>query len=361
MEYKDRGVDVLHIILFILKILGYILLTVLGLLLLVLLITLFVPVKYQFFGSYEEKPDLFAKITWLFGLIKVHAKFCDKQFQFNVKVAWKTLFDIDNQKKESKDLPEEESLQNNSNESVITDGSETHASLEDKAEEKLDEATPEGLVPDKIEAVEGQTDVDGQVRLQKESSDSSKSKEHISGLKKRTNALFSKKKTSKKKKEKVKKEKRSILETIQCKIEMLFECIDNFFEKTEDKMNELSCKWHKIEKFLSAECTKNSINLLLKMLKSILKHLAPKDIQGRVHFGMDKPSKTGKILGYASAFYPLYSNKVQLEPDFEKAIIEGHLNMRGGIRLYIFVFWALRLILCKDVRKLIKYVKHLKK
>ena len=212
----------LHIILFILKILGYILLTVLGLLLLVLLITLFVPVKYQFFGSYEEKPDLFAKITWLFGLIKVHAKFCDKQFQFNVKVAWKTLFDIDNQKKESKDLPEEES--------------ETHASLEDKAEEKLDEATPEGLVPDKIEAVEGQTDVDGQVRLQKESSDSSKSKEHISGLKKRTNALFSKKKTSKKKKEKVKKEKRSILETIQCKIEMLFECIDNFFEKTEDKM-----------------------------------------------------------------------------------------------------------------------------
>ena len=97
------------------------------------------------------------------------------------------------------------------------------------------------------------------------------------------------------------------------------------------------------------------------MLKSILKHLAPKDIQGRVHFGMDKPSKTGKILGYASAFYPLYSNKVQLEPDFEKAVIEGHLNMRGGIRLYIFVFWALRLILCKDVRKLIKYVKHLKK
>ena len=75
---------------------------------------------------------------------------------------------------------------------------------------------------------------------------------------------------------------------------------------------------------------------------------------------MDKPSKTGRILGCASAFYPSYGDSLQLIPDFENKIIEGDLAIQGRIQLYIFVVWAIRAVLSKDIRKLIKYIKHLK-
>ena len=356
MEFEDRGVDVLHIILLILKILGCILLALLGILLILLCIILFVPIKYKFSGAYLEKPDMDAKVSWLFGLIKAQAKFRDQSFNVCVKVAWKQLFNMDKElkKQEASDLDETEESTKNMDSGQFAekdkDVLENHSESVQLESPNLDQKNVSNN-----EAVSQTRRSNEEISFDKTiSNDFSKTE---SKEKHRKKSL----KKDKDKAVKSNADKQSVFEIIMIKLEQLIDKIDMTAEKAEEKLDQLSCRLNKVDRFLSAECTQNSLLLARRMLFSILKHIAPKRVSGHIHFGMDKPSKTGRILGYASAFYPLYADSIQIDPDFEKTVIEGDLNMSGGIQLYIFVFWGLRIILCKDVRKVIKYVKRLKK
>ena len=98
---KNRGVEVLHIILFLLKIIGCILLTILGLVLILLLIVLFVPIRYDVSGSYYNTPVFMGKVSWLFGTVKATVEFKDNQLRVVAKLLWKTLMDTN--KKENTD------------------------------------------------------------------------------------------------------------------------------------------------------------------------------------------------------------------------------------------------------------------
>ena len=64
-------------LLLILKIIGIILLCILMLAVLLILIILFVPVRYRIRGSYEDKPYLKAKVTYLLWLLGVTAVYDD--------------------------------------------------------------------------------------------------------------------------------------------------------------------------------------------------------------------------------------------------------------------------------------------
>ena len=114
------------------------------------------------------------------------------------------------------------------------------------------------------------------------------------------------------------------------------------------------------EKFWNADFTQGSIAFGKKAAASLLRHVLPKKAAGHVHFGFDKPADTGKILGYASMLYAWYGDSLTLQPDFDRAVLEGNIDIRGSIRLYIFLYWGLRGILNKDLRKLIKFIKHFK-
>ena len=334
----------LHIILFILKILGCILLAVLGLLLVLLCILLFVPIKYDFDGSYMEQPDLRMKVTWLFGIVKAHVGFKDQQLLVQAKLAWKSLYRMEKDftKKDSKEMDSDDGK--NVETEPVSDVVKTDSNIE----------TVQQPAQNKVEQKPNSDGETATVILEPKSSAKDQKK----------NNQKSKRKLSKKDKtaeHTSNVQKQSIFEKMMFKIEQLIEKIENSTEKMEEKIDDLSCRLNKIDRFISAECTQNSIALARRMLVSVLKHMAPKRVKGKIHFGLDKPSATGKILGYASAFYPLYADDIQIEPDFENKVIEGNLDLKGRIQLYIFVFWALRMILCKDVRKLIKYLKHLKK
>ena len=97
-----RGVGVLHIILLILKIVGYILLGIIGLLLALMLIVLFVPVCYELSGKYDDDPEAEGKVSWLFGALKVQGGFKEKKLRARVNFLWFRLFDT-----EKRDSPEE--------------------------------------------------------------------------------------------------------------------------------------------------------------------------------------------------------------------------------------------------------------
>ena len=339
----------LHIILFLLKIIGCILLTILGLILILLLIVLFVPIRYDVSGSYYNTPVFTAKVSWLIGAVKASVEFKDNQLRIIAKLLWKTLIDTNKEENTQHKSVNESALDSISDDLNKSDMSNADDSVVSECDSETE-----------AEAVQIFSDVSSEVSNHKyEKQKDSKLHRKIKDQEKKS--FKEKKKHLKKSKTDSDVKKVSFIEKICSLIDSFIDRLEQFFEHTEEKLDDLTCKINKVEHFINAECTQKSIQFLKRMLYSILKHIAPNQVNGNIHFGMDKPSTTGKILGYASAFYPVYTDSINLIPDFEHKIIEGDLRFEGTIRLYIFIVWALKAILCKDIRKLIKYIKHLKK
>ena len=74
----------LHIILMILKILGILILCVLGLVLCVGLLVLFCPVRYHLEGSLYGKPEGNVRVTWLLHLVNVLFSYKENQIEFKL-------------------------------------------------------------------------------------------------------------------------------------------------------------------------------------------------------------------------------------------------------------------------------------
>ena len=90
----------LHILGMILKIAGILLGSILGIFLLATLLILFVPIRYQVNGSYQEKINVKAKISWLLSIVKVSIQYGEKGISFKI-----ALFGISlGKKKEQKKI-----------------------------------------------------------------------------------------------------------------------------------------------------------------------------------------------------------------------------------------------------------------
>ena len=73
-------------------------------------------------------------------------------------------------------------------------------------------------------------------------------------------------------------------------------------------------------------------------------------MKANLHFGFEDPYITGKVLAGAAILYPFTAEHIDLEPDFEQAIIEGDIEIKGRIRLIYFVVIGIKLILNKNIR-----------
>ena len=98
---------------------------------------------------------------------------------------------------------------------------------------------------------------------------------------------------------------------------------------------------------------------LKRELFRILRHLKPLRLEGKLYFGFEDPAATGYALGALSLLYPVYEDHVALYPDFEAKKLEGELYIYERIRLSVFVAAALRIILDKDIRRIVRSFKHL--
>lgn len=95
-----------------------------------------------------------------------------------------------------------------------------------------------------------------------------------------------------------------------------------------------------------------------KKIFKIVRHVMPKKIRGMLHFGFEDPSATGKTLGMICAVYPVLPAELELVPDFEKAVFECDLLIRGRIFLIYIVVMGLRIYFTKEVRAAIKQVRN---
>ena len=112
----------------------------------------------------------------------------------------------------------------------------------------------------------------------------------------------------------------------------------------------------KLLAYLGSESFANCRKVLTKEGMAILRHVLPYKIRGTVRFGTDDPAKTGMILGLVSVFYPALPGDLTIEPEFTESCLEADLYLKGRIVLFVLLVHGVRILLSRDVRKLIGYL-----
>lgn len=285
----------LHILWMLLKIIGIIILVVLGFVLVALGVVFFVPLKYSGFGKLDkeiEKSSANIKFSWLCHLISGYVKFSERQLTYEVRIFCKIKNSVE------QDTVEE--------------------ILEESLKEEIEETTEESL-EEKIEEVpENISDESNETRK------SSPKQKRQSGKKKRN------------------------------KKESLLKKIKYTFQNICDKIKMLKQKKDEVEAYIKDESHKAALKKVWKELKKLLRTLKPKKLTVNAHFGFEDPSLTGKVLAVLSMLYPFYGDNIRIQPDFENVIMEGDFYIKGKIRIIHAVKLAWNLIWDKNVRITIK-------
>ncbi|HUM83868.1 MAG TPA: DUF2953 domain-containing protein, partial [Lachnospiraceae bacterium] len=126
------------------------------------------------------------------------------------------------------------------------------------------------------------------------------------------------------------------------------------------KIKAVCAKIDKWKTFLSDERTHETLKLALKKIKKLFGHVKPRKLSGNISFGLDDPSKTGDILAAVSMFYPIYGKNLVLNPDFNRKVFEGQIEMSGRIYLFYVAYVALTLLLNKNTKFVIGFFKNIK-
>ena len=101
---------------------------------------------------------------------------------------------------------------------------------------------------------------------------------------------------------------------------------------------------------------KSAVELTFAQLWVLLKKLKPSKIEGNVIFGTGDPASTGQAIGAIGALYGFLPKKLHITPDFEEERYEGKLHIKGKLRLIHVVIIALKLIVDKNFRYVVKKV-----
>ena len=106
--------------------------------------------------------------------------------------------------------------------------------------------------------------------------------------------------------------------------------------------------------FLNEEPAKKALAFIKLQCGGLFRHLKPKKFQLTLHFGFEDPAMTGQVLAAVSMFYGWYCEHVDLYPDFEQAVLEGNIYIKGRIRAFSLLIIGVKLLLNRNLRKVYK-------
>ncbi|WP_461812059.1 DUF2953 domain-containing protein [Faecalimonas sp.] len=288
----------LHILCILLKIIGILILVLLGLFFLLTGIILFVPVRYHIEAKGKgtvQSLEMKMRFSWLLHLLSGYVCYREKKIEWQVRTVWKK-WNVPEVEKISKveiqpqNLKESEEFQNQKKE---------------KKQEKIIEET-------KIQQSKPAVDKEEKQR-------------------------------SKKEKDSFANKFKKLFQKIKC-------IISDFF----DKIKLLREKKDKVVEFLKNETHQKAWKILKKEIIRTLKHLRPKKIKGKIRFGFSDPYLTGKVLAIISMCYPFYGNEIYVEPDFENDVLEGEVNIKGHVRGICFLVVVFNIFRSKEIRQTYK-------
>lgn len=304
-------------------VLGITLLAILALVIFILLLVLFVPVRYRVGLRTGHKED--EKLAYSFGVFwLLHAISVRKDIdakEIVIRILGIPIKRIGGESKE--DEPDDRQYETESLESEYTEESEYPEDEYIEKSENVEEDHGDGdeyTEESELEEESGYTEGDHEEEADKNP----------------ITRLFT---TIS---DKIKDIKKKIRDTFT-KIDFIFFKISSIMDIVKDRV------------------ARKTIKRLMKEIVALIRYVGPNGISGHLEFGTGDPGTTGMILGGVSLMKIAYRKDVSIVPNFEDKCLIADAGVWGRIRAVYFVRMALRIWFDKDVHKLWKRYRRMKK
>ncbi len=314
----------LHIFIILLKILGCLLLFLLAL----LLILLFTPVRYRFELRKREEEAFVAaaRVSWFLRAVAFETEFRERALTYQLRVLWFKPFG-----NKEDHPPASEELQEDETGNTTIETAETPQEQEPSSygEDRIEEGGQEEDTPDKKTGGDQAAVPDQKTDGDKESGEDKKAgRDKKSGKNKKAG------KAPEKKEEKSPGRINRLKERIESIRSRISQIKDTYEELHGDLL----------------------IRKGLRALTSLLKHILPRRFKGWIRYGFDDPALTGYVTGLAATCRPCHM--MHLEPDFQEQCFEADCSGSGLVRPIFLLALIVWLLLDKNVRRLISYIRH---
>lgn len=379
----------MHIVWLILKIIGIILAIILGVVIALILTVLLVPIRYRINGSKQEsiekeKEELKFQVllSWFLRVILVKIEF-QEELSYSIKIFGFTIkknqakqeqgFSNKNQttekKKRDKETKKREKKEKKKQDNLRVEYKKEEQEKQKQIQETLEQEKLEQKILKQEELGEEKQKQEKQILKQVLPEKEQIIKEQISKEETKQESIQKSEETQKLIESKEKK-KRSIIKKIKkfiSNIVGLFDKIKHTIrkigvnrKKAKNNIHRLLEKGKKILSFFREEQNKAGFGVLWNIAKLFLKHIKPTKLKLELQLGTGDPCSTGQVLGLLGVLYGCYGEGVQINPDFEHAILQGTIMVKGRIRLGSLLIIGIKLLLNKEIRTLWKTVQQLK-
>ena len=330
----------LHILLFILKIIGILLLSILGLILLILALVLLVPVRYRAVLQMRTIAEYSAdgKVSWLFGLICLTGGYDGEQVKLDIRIFGHSLLHKkpEKQKKRRKKPPQRQTGEQPAvreikaeKENIEPENTECMPFVE-QAGPKQDEKTSVQEISD---TEDGGADAD-----EAERTSGTHEKNHV--WQKLRNGFMR-------------------LSRLPSQIRQKVSSIGHTWKNLSKRKDHLQSTVEKYHSFWNRTCTQAAKDHILKEVKYLLRHILPEKLEGILTFGFEDPATTGQVLGILCVLAVFTGNHLEVNGNFEEKMLEGDVSIKGHIRLCHIAKSAISLLIDKNIRKTIKEFRRL--
>ena len=382
----------------ILAIIGKILLTILKillfLLLLVLLVTglvLFVPVRYDFSGSYHGD-DIRAdgEVSWLIHFISLRFLYRDGKTPYILRIAGiKILPGKIKEKQERKGKQKagakhknktttrksnKTTAKNESKDSVVKSGKDflrkNDADRADAGEEKLEDVQKVDLkkdIEDKtypLKTAEREPDIEIN-----ENKENIKPDIELGENKTETKKDIKQNKKNNKQKNKDK-QKKSLWKNIVSKLKSLMQIpqkIADLFRKVSDAVKKIFAavrsgkeKAVLVKEFVfGSECL-DFVCVVRDNVLHLWRHIKPKLLRINMTIGFDDPAVTGQVLGVIAAFCGAAGMMPCVTPEFEKQIFESDIEIKGRVTVFVLLKILIKVYFCEELKEFKKSYKSIR-
>lgn len=308
----------MEIVLFILKIIGIILLSLLLAVLLLAALIMFYPVSYKLEAAYEESLCAKVKVHWLFHLISVTLDYKEAGKKCILRILGIPIMDFLNpkpkkpkpqkvkkkkrKKKKSKEqepkkknfVQETEGTDRDSRNETASEGLENENPSDNMEDENVSDDRKEGLL-DKLQRFW----------------------EKLMGFPAKLKAL----------------------------IKSIIQKVTNLYHKGTD-LKKKAEKWVEV---LKRERTRLAIGKAKLKIIKLLKHIMPRKWKAYVEYGFEDPGTTGQIYGYYWMFLGIWSERLICVPDFEHKVFKGSIFAKGHMQVIQFIYVAFQFMFDKDL------------
>lgn len=368
----------LHILLAVLKIIGIILLVILGLILAILGLALllcacilFVPIRYGAYISHTETSDIThsrIKVTFLLHMVSFLVYLKDKKPVTELRLFGFKLSGLKFKKKkkdqnDSQETAKEETTQDLFDEVDLKKQNSFRNRMKRKRlrkqrkkalAKKQKQAGKNGQKEDDeylglFETEKDQRDLDNVEAIESNFFRSDKTPQEDRSkiptekpaeqwLEESQSETFEEDNSKKNPFVRFKQKINAIIHKIRYQIQRICGKIKDVFEKTQS----LREKVGRIKAMTEDEDNRLAFSFVKGEVFKLLRHMRPRRIKGYVRFGLADPADTGKVLGIIYAILRKQPKHLAIRPDFEHKVFETDMQIKGRIQLYYLLFIAYR-------------------